>query len=362
MTTPKAFLLGCVAAAFVAGSPFAVAAPQSTPTVLDRTTIATTSPLTADQAKTLDAFVEGWTNVIASTSNAKDLADARRTLIEPLRDPSATAVFRRAFSGASVSRLEPIVNGKDTQRAIVAMQVARFVGTPESLELIVGRLSTEKESDVAKRLSAASTIGFALGEVDLTAVQFDTLTRAIAAAAEKEREALVLLQEVRALAEFVKRPKAPAASTEQARTSQVKVLRSLMAQLATANGADAMVQVVNQALITLRDQWTNLPQADQMKLGPVLAPALAELFAIGAKQWDAAHDVDARGGPRAQSYSDAIAAAEVLLRIVDKTVRPSGGGIGAEKAIAKAWDANDRKAFDDEVAKWTKVVAAAPYR
>jgi hypothetical protein len=357
MTTPKAFLIGCVAAAFLAGPSLAFA-PQATPNSLDRAIVTASSPLGAQQNEALEAFIGGWINVLESSSNARNLVSARQNLVDSFRDGTATPIFRRAFSGIAVPRLEPIVKGKDLQRAIMAMQVARFIGTPESIALLTARLNVAQEADAGKRLSAASNLIGALSDAKLTAVEFTTAARAIGAAASSETDALVVLQQVRALSSLVRRSDLPPQAATFARTTQVEVLRSLLQQLREGSAADARIGILNQALITLRDQWLQLKEAERTAVGPTLAPALADVFAIGGKQWETA-----RSDPeQATQYAEAIAIAEVLLRSVDRTVRPNGGGTGAEKAIATAWDAGNKSAFDAEVAKWTTVLGAAPYK
>ena len=197
MTTPKALLLGSITVALADATPCWLTAPawsaplpaaQAGGSTLPREIVGATAPLSSDQSKVLSEFIEGFVNTIETTREGRSMDDARRALVEPLRDPSATPVFRRAFSGAAVSRLGPIIGGKDTQRAIHAMQVAAFIGTPEALALITGRLGAE-EGDASRRLSAASTLGHALEvATGLSAVEFDTIDRAVFAAAEKETE------------------------------------------------------------------------------------------------------------------------------------------------------------------------------
>ncbi|MDZ4753114.1 MAG: hypothetical protein SGJ11_01290 [Phycisphaerae bacterium] len=360
MTTPKAFLLGCVAAAFVAGSPLSTCYGQQT---LDSAILAVQTKLSAEQQAVLKKFLDEWLNSIESPgTRPRDLVDARQALILPLQGRTTSLVFRQAYAELALKRLSAMAAGTDTQRAIIAMQIARYIGTSDALAIIVERLSPAREPDVGKRMSAATTLGLALPDAvsntKMTGAQIDAITREVERAALSETDTLVLLQEVRALtsavtAATVNASNISAATADRARIAQVKVLQKLIKQIGIDNSADARVSV-NQALLTLRDQWLALRGlADRQRLGPVIAPALADAFDLAGKQWDAAHADPAM----TKNYSDIIVLAEALLRNVDSVVRPSGPAVGPERAVASAWDANDRKTFDAQVAKWMSVLA-----
>lgn len=366
MTTPKALLLGSITVALAAATPCWLTAPawsaplpaaQAGGSTLPREIVGATAPLSSDQSKVLSEFIEGFVNTIETTREGRSMDDARRALVEPLRDPSATPVFRRAFSGAAVSRLGPIIGGKDTQRAIHAMQVAAFIGTPEALALITGRLGAE-EGDASRRLSAASTLGHALEvATGLSAVEFDTIDRAVFAAAEKETEPAVIQRHFRVLTIIASRSGVPEASATLARTNQVKLVRGVLSKIDAKGAADGRMVVVARAIADLQKQWTKLTSAHD-KFGPIVAPLLIDVLGAGAKQWDAAHSDE--GDPK--SFADAVGGAEVLLRVVDTRLRAKAGEVTPANAISNAWEAKDRKAFDELVAKWTKVVSAPPYR
>lgn len=368
MTTPKALLFGSISVALAAAipgtltasawsAPVPVAAPQSGGSTLPREIVTATATLSSDQSKLLNEFVEGFINTIETTRDGKSMEDARRALVEPLRDPASTPVFRRAFSGAATSRLSPIIKGKDTQRAIHAMQVAAFTGTPEALALITGRLGPD-EADASKRQNAASTLAHALEEVvGLNAVDFDAINRAVSAAAEKETEPTIVLRELRALSVIASRSGVPDSSADLARTNQVKMVRGILAQIGASNAADDRMLIVARAIGDMQKQWTKLTTAHG-KLGPAIAPFLVDVLATASKQWEAAHGE----GPDAKAYAEAVTGAEVLLRVIDTRLRSKAGEVSAAGAISKAWDAGDKAAFDDLTAKWTKIVAAAPYR
>jgi hypothetical protein len=360
-----AALAGAVVAAWSGSAHAARIAPeagiQSTTGSLDRSILTATSSLSSAQQSQLQAFVDIWGGTLADSTDQRRLDEARRVLIDPLRDPASTAVFRRAISQLLIDRLEATIAGNDAQRAIHAMQVVRFLRTPESVDVLTSRVSPERESDVGKRLAASSILASALSDAEIGQIQFDGASRAIAAASEREENSLVLLQNLRALAAIQRRPNVPPASAELARITQVRVLRGLIASLAARSEADERMSVVNRALVALRNQWLEIARPDAAKLGPVLAPALGEVLEAAGKHWESAR----RNESLRQTYAGAIASAETLLRIIDRNARPNeyrGQPEGEARVLEPAWQKGDRAAFDAELARWKTVLAAAPYR
>lgn len=355
---------GCLAlstGSFGAAPLAPASASQSASGSLDRAILTATSSLSSSQQSQLEGFVDVWAGALANSTDPRRLDEARRALIDPLRDPAATAVFRRAISQRLIDRLEPTIAGTDAQRAIHAMQVVRFLRTPESIDVLTIRVAPEREPDVGKRLAASSILASAIADADIGQIQFDAASRAIAAASEREQNSLVLLQNLRALAAIQRRPNVPPASAELARTTQVRVLRGLVTALAARSEADERMGVVNRALVALRNQWLEIARPDAAKLGPVLAPALGEVLAAAGKHWESAR----RNEAIRQTYASAIASAETLLRIIDRTARPNeyrGQPEGDARVLEPAWQKGDRAAFDAELARWQAVLAAAPYR
>lgn len=328
---------------------------------LERAILTATASLSSEQQAKLDAFVTEWAGLIADSKDPRRVDEGRRVLIEPLRDPAATAVFRRAMSQLAIERLEPVIGGADLQRAINAMQVVRFLRTPESLDLITGRVSPERENDAGKRLAAASILAAALVDAEVGQIQFDAATRAIVAASERESNSLVILQSLRALAAIQGRPNVPAASAELARASQAGILRSLVGSIASRSEADERMTAVSRALIALRNQWLEIARPDAARLGPQLAPALGEVLAAAGKHWDSAQ----KNPSLKSAYAGSIASAETLLRIIDRSARPNeyrNVPDTESRVMEAAWERGDRAAFTAELERWQKILAAAPYR
>ncbi len=345
----------CVAAPLL-WAPAAFA--QTGPSGIDRAIVTATAPLSSKQQADLEAFASTWADLLANPKNPRSLDDARRTLTEPLRDPAATLVFRRAVAQALLPKLEPIIDGVDLQRAIHAIQVVRFLRTPEAVEALAGRLGADKNADVGKRLVIASTLVQMLEDADLNPVQCDGIARTITAAALKETSGMVMGGEIRALSSIARRPNLAASSVELARLSQASILQSLVSSIGAKTDADPRMQSVPDLIVHLRGEYLAQGGPVQTKFGVALAPALVDVLAAASKQWESAR----KDAQLIQAYANAVAYAETLLRVIDPKVRSNQTPPTAEKAIANAWDSDNHQAFDAEVAKWKTVVGQAPYR
>jgi len=337
--------------------------PQALPTTLDRAITTTTTALSGAQTAVLKTFVEGWIDQIANGKDANEWDEARRTLIEPLRDPAASSAFRRAFATIALPKLDELVAGKDSQKAIYAMQVARYTRTTESVELLKNRISPETESDAGKRLAAASTLAEALTNADLNQPQFDAVIRAITSAAEREKNPLVVLQLLDALVSIVKRSggqnvtPTPPLSVAAARDAQVKVIHSLVDSIAAGKTADARMAAVQRAVLSMRNQWVDIKGPERTALGTALAPALVDVISIAQNHWESGHK-DER---LTRTYGDAVVTVETMLRIIDKAARPNAAP-SPEKVLGTAWDNSSKSDFDAEFARLKGIVAAPPYR
>lgn len=331
---------------------------------LDRAILTASAPLTAAQTSALDEFVSRWTSTLTGSDDPAEVTAARNALTDPARDPSASPIFRRAFSGAVLAKIRPIVEGKDLRRAVNSLQVARFLRSPESVELISGRLATSGEPDAAKRLAASSVLAAAVTDADLSAVQCDGLVRDILAAAALEKDESVLVQQMKVLRGIAKRAGLPPATVDAALAAQVKVFAGLADAIAASPQADPRMASAARALVSMRNDWLELPRPQAAKLGPSLAPPVATIIKAAERHWDSA-----RGDPeRAAAYEIAVATSETLLRLVDRTMRPTaypapkpGAKDDEARVLANAWTASDRAAFAKEVARWGDIVKASPY-
>jgi hypothetical protein len=331
---------------------------------IDRAILTASTPLDGAKNTALKDFVTRWTEDLSGSSDPAEVTAARNALIEPARDPSATPIFRRSYSQAVLAELKPVVTGKDLRRAVNALQIARFLRSPEAVDLIVERISPTAESDQNKRLAAASTLAAAVTDADLSPVQCDGITRDLLAAATAEKDDQVLVQEMKVLAGISRRSGLPAASAEAALAAQVKVFTTLADSVAASPKADARMTSVARALVMLRNQWLDLPRPLATKVGPSLGRPIGTVLQTADGHWETA-----RSDPETQSaYEIGVATSETLLRLVDRIMRPTAypapkPGVKDDEArvLASSWTGNMKDAFSAEVKRWMGIIGAAPY-
>ena len=337
---------------------------QTTPgtATLDRAIIASTSPLTPAQRTALSAYAAKQLQVLSTSTDGKELEDARWELVSPARDPGATPTFRKAYASVLVVELEPIVKGTDLRRAINAMQVLRFTRNPDGLDVILERVSIATEPDAGKRIAASSLVADSFEDLDANNAYYESAARRLRDAAAIETDWMALQQKLNALGAAARRKDLPAENARTVRRSQVEAIALVAKSAKASQSADMRVLAMQRVLIGLRNDLLVMPAADRALLAKSLVPALVDLLAAANAQWNAARtskDLTA-------SYGSMVNSCEVILRLLDRVERPTayaGSKSDAEsRVLAATWDANETTKFGDEVKRWTSVASATPYK
>ena len=330
-------------------------------TALDRAILGTTQPLTDAQKTALDGFLSKYADAIKDGNDATAVEEARAALVTPSRDPAATPTFRKAFALALIADLGGTVKGRDLRRAINAMQVLRFTRTQEGLDAIIDRTVPSAESEPGKRIAAASLAADAFEDLDAGNTYYETAARRLKDAALAETDTIALQQKLAAIAAASHRKDLPADNARAVRKNLVDAIAALSKSIRGSAKADARMQALQRALVGVRNDLLEMPQAERTAVSKALAPALADLVAAGSAQWASAHEAPAM----AQSYGSVMNSCEVLLRLIDRSERASayaGTKPEGDARLTPAWEAKDKAKFDAESKKWSDIVAAAPYR
>lgn len=329
---------------------------------LDKSIIASAGALSDAQKQAMTDFVKGQTRTIGSSDGAGELEAARQALIAPSRDPSATPVFRRGYSSAVVAELAPVAKGRDLRRAIVAMQVLRFIRTKEAVDVLVDRTGPAAEPDAGKRIAAASLVTDSFEDLDVSPGEFDAIARRLRDACASETDWLALQQKLIAIAAPAKRGGFPADNARNVRKAQAEAIAAIARAMRGASKPDPRVQSLQRVLVGVRNDLLTLSQGDRSAVAKTLAPALADIVAAAGAQWDAAH-ADATLNA---SFEATVNSCEVLLRMIDRGERPQAySGTtpdGDSRVLGAAWSSKDKARFEAESKRWSGIVAAAPYK
>jgi hypothetical protein len=262
-----ALLLGWLVSAPVA----ATAAAQAS--ALPTSVIASSAALSPRDRQLVAAYVSEWGRRLAESDPA-EVTRARAELISPARSPSATPVFLRAYSEEVLGALAPVIASDDTFRAINALQVLRFLRTPEAVEAIASRCDHSAESNRGKRQAASSLLGAAIAATSFTPAQLDGLTRRIGGMAAGETQWMTLLQLLRTLQTIAAQPGLPAASTDLVRSTFATALRTTTTRATAANGNPELIHAVQRSLLGIREQFVRLGGGARQEFARQMAPVL----------------------------------------------------------------------------------------
>jgi hypothetical protein len=329
---------------------------------LDRAVIGASGSLSAAQQTAVTDFVARAAAVIDSGDDAKEIEEARLTLITPSRDPASTTAFRKAYATELLKALGGTIRGGDLRRAVNAMQVLRFTRTSDAVDALIERATPSSERNPGKRLAAAGLVVDAFEDLDTSNAYYEGAARRLRDAATSETDPLALQQQLAAIGAAANRNGLPADTARNVRRTQAEAIAAAAQAMKGAAVADPRMQAIYRVLVPLRNDLLRNSQADQKEIGKVLAPALAALVADAAAQWEAAHANPAL----AADYAGLANVCEVLLRLTDRLQRPSAyqgsRPDGDARVLAGAWESGDRAKFDAESKRWTDIASKAPYR
>ncbi len=320
---------------------------------LDRAIVASSTTLTEAQKAAIQTFAAGEVETIATSTDQAALDAARRTLTDPPRDPAATAVFRRGYSIVLTPLLSPIAAGSDLRRAILAMQVLRFLRSNEALDVLLNRASSAMEKDGTRRIVAAGLAADLAVDADLSTIQVEALAKRLAACALAETDPFALQQQLEGFNSFLKRPQLTPDTARNVRKAEFDSIVALASSIAKNSSADGRVASVYRALISVRNQWVEMPVAEKSAAAPQLARGLIDLLKASERQWTTGH----ASAHTSTAYAGMCNSAEVLLRLVDRSIRPNAPRTSDDGVLPKTWDASDKPAFTAEVKRWSDAVA-----
>jgi hypothetical protein len=319
---------------------------QAPPRSIQLTTIATTSPLNGEQKEELESFAEYYLSQLAAQPDkADEVAAARDKLLEPLKGPAVTPVFRNAYSQVLEPRLREILEQADSTdgyNANNAAQVLGMLGTNDAARTLMNHVSVDDEKRVSVRIIAAHSLSLALQQGDLAGGVPLQSVRKLADAAQVETNWTALNRQFIALDEI--------AETKPGLDANARLIESLNKTTdrikADVRDSDLM-EAVYQALPRFRDAiLRNMTPAERADIAPKIGDTTTRVFAVAQARWN-----DAQADPDTKMlYGGTILFAEQFLPIVrsefmGKKDSPASGA----KA---AWDKGDRAAFDAVAARW----------
>jgi len=315
------------------------------------------SNLTERDRGDIRQYAEFWGRQLNETAPS-DVDEARGKLGDPLRAVRVGEVFRFEYSDAVVDHLAKVVKDGSPHAAVNALQILALLGTPASLDVILAHSSIEHEPDFGIRLWAAIGFPIAVRQNALPNNEINKALRDLGEAAANEARAAVSKRDDDETRWLLLRRQFEAISSVKSQTSrevQVKVIRAVTAAMDTRQGPSDLMQATYRALLLMRNEYLDLPAADQERMGKSLAPVLCDLCTVAAAHWDGAQDDDTAR----QSYGGAVQVSETFLKMIDSTVRPDQTGPRTE--LGPAWQNREKNQFIGDHDKWRMLLSQPPY-
>ena len=316
------------------------------------------SNLTERDRGDIRQYAEFWGQQLLHEGAPADVNQARGKLGDPLRAVRVGEVFRFVYSDAVVIHLDKVVRDGSPHAAVNAMQILALLGTPSSLKVMLAHSSISQEPDFGIRLWAAIGFPTAVRQNALPNNEINKALRDLGAAAANEVRAPIDKRDDDKIRWLLLRRQFEAISSVKSRTSrevQVKVIKAVTEAMDNRQGPSDLMQATYGALLLIRNEYIDLPAADQEMMGKSLAPVLCDLCTVAAAHWDNAQkDKIAR-----EAYGGAIHVSENLLKMIDARVRPNQ--VGPRTELGPAWRAARKDQFTNDHDKWRTLLLGPPY-
>lgn len=312
-------------------TPAAPAAPLGPPRltqVLPKTT------LTTEDTTAIDTFVNGWTRILCESTVPTEIAEARRQLIEPLRNPVTSNPVREAYirslsaaitgcanAEQSISRLNALIVSAELPNATVYALAAPGLVDPDPA---IRYWSAKAVADVAgkapqgtfddaqqKQLLASLTKGMGSESSDMILEQ---MARAIASLSipEAQNQLLTVLGDRVAL--FLHQP-------NTALRVDVKLLSEMQRKLVNADAAGTNIEPQLRQLVTVVAKFAHAvaKMMTEGRVGPDVQPYAVEMMKLADEVFAYARnelDSSVNLGPPLAPLAEANKPTELMLNVL----------------------------------------------
>lgn len=308
------------------------------------------NPLSPQDRVQVRTYTDFYCNQLAA-GDIPAAEHAKRQLLDPLRSPAISGVFRLEYSKVLAGNLAAVIDGHKPHAAVNAMQLIGSLGTDRALDVIKDHIDAQQEDCFEIRLWAAKAFQMAAEAGRLEANDLNPLLRQFEIACRNETEPLVLRRQFEAIASV---------DSPVARVVLLGAISKKLDELQAQTEPSRLMDAIYPALLRLRDQYLNLrlSAADQKVFGKDIASLLYKVFDVGAAHWNSIQADEKTRKEFGRSYKGAIGLAENFLKAIDRTVRAAEP---PRTQLIIAWENIDKPRFDAEHRDWGNVLAGPPY-
>ena len=328
--------------------------PASIDRLITRTTLST-----ADR-EAIRKYAEHWSAMLGGDGDTPErVVQARRNLLDKLR-PSASDVFRDAFSRSVLPGLENVVENENGHAAVNALIITANLGTEKALDSLIDCSSLPGEKRRYVRLTAARSCGHILGSGHLTDMKPNKLARAVRrllAGAKLEQDRLTLCYQVEAILAAAG-PHLDRKTREELLGYVADAIDATAARAARPAPGDDPVELMDAIyapIVKLRHLYLALPVPTQKTFGKRLGPSLRNLLDVASMHWT---DLQNEQDDRVQ-LGRFINMFERFLVAIDTFVRENADS--PDTRLKEAWDADDEVRYRRDLSRWSDVLSRPPY-
>lgn len=319
------------------------------------------SSFTQEQIGRIREFASFWADLLNMGPHG-DVRRVKQKLIEPLRAPGVTEVFRDEYSRQLAPELAVVVEKSDPHRAVNAMIVLANLGTEDAMDVMLDHCDVRGEPRPMVRMWAARgfTMMLEQGRLEvLKGKKVATMGRQLRQAIGDETDRFAIRQQLLAL-QAADRPSIPADTRRKVREHLVESMNVIADRAARAGIEKDEQPLLLSVFEPMRQMRTSLLDpargfSEQREFGRMLGPSLAKVLDVARAHWQ-----DAQGEPDLKAeYGELVRLAELFLGTIDGMVRPDDDT--PVTTLADAWDDNDAKRFAEDLGRWQSVLGRPPY-
>ncbi len=309
----------------------------------------TTSPLTGDQTRQLESFIESNTTDLASDTADKVVA-ARKNLIAPLLRAGTSNVFREAFGKTFISNTESMLKNPEETSAFNlsnVFQVLAFIRTGETNEMLARILADTRGEGIqtdARRNAAASMLAISLKTTSPEMIrprQYNSIMRSILDAVNEAGRWSVVQREFEAMSAITGNRKIPDDIREKALENEAKILDMTLSRMASENES-GLSRAIAPMILMLRSQFIGLTGSMRQSFQTTISPSLELVIRSADENWESIQkDMASR-----TSFTIALQQSIVLHQLTSGVTDQN-----MDKTVA-AWKSGDRLAFQKSAAEW----------
>ncbi len=317
----------------------------------------TTGTPNEQEKQTISEYGAYWCDKLGnSAADPEDIREAKRGLLDPLKQMSVSAAFLNEYDQAILESLVTIIDGEEPQPAVVSLIVLSQLGTDKALEAMLDRSRGSDEPRMHVRLAACRGCKLLLAGNRINARRVPAATRRLREAAKEESDQNILRHQLGAIL-VADQPMLTDTQRAQIRGYLVQALDgySKLASDSDERKVPELFDAVYPVLVEVRNSALKLEPQAQREFGKVLGPCLAKLLAVPSVHWE-----KAQGSPETKDrYGKAIQFCEGFLQRIDLIL---GGGGGVQQAnLKEAWDAGSREQYLEGLATLETVLSRPTY-